>query len=389
MGHRITILLGTTKGAFLATSADERKNWEISGPHCNGWPINHVIGDPRTGHLWAGGGNAWYGAGVWMSDDGGANWSLSKLASGQMDEWAANDPEFAEMIGWKPGGASFDGEADAVWSLAFDHGVLHAGCKPGKLYQSRDGGETWQSVSGFNDHPDRENWNPGAAGLILHTIMPHPENPKKIWLGVSAAGVFASEDGGGTFESRNRLANGEKCDHHDHPAAPRDGATGLCVHNMAMDVQDDDELIYQQNHHGVYKSADGGRSWHDITEGLPSTFGFPIALNPHDRQMLWVLPLNGDMAGRYPPGASAAVWKSVDGGATWQAKQSGLPVSNCFFTVLRQAMATDRQDSTGIYFGTNTGSVFASTDEGENWREIASHLPTILSVEVLDGVRSD
>lgn len=166
-------------------------------------------------------------------------------------------------------------------------------------------------------------------------------------------------------------------------AAPRDGETGHCVHNMVR-APGAADLLYQQNHHGVWRSRDGGRSWDDITPGLPSTFGFPIAVHPRDGQTVWTLPLNGDMAGRFPPDAACAVWRSGDGGASWLAMRDGLPQTSCFFTVLRQAMATDGRDPVGVYFGTNSGSVFASLDEGETWSEIARHLPTVLGVEVLD-----
>ncbi|NJR13771.1 MAG: exo-alpha-sialidase, partial [Phyllobacteriaceae bacterium] len=174
----VTVLVGTTKGAFLVSSQDDRASWRVSGPHCGGWPINHVIADPASGTLWAGGGGEWHGAGIWRSTDGGASWSLAKLSRGKMDEWAANDTDFAAMIGWSEPETQFDGAADAVWSLASDgHGTLYAGCKPGKLYASADGGETWASVDGFNNHPDRETWNPGAAGLTLHTIVPDRHDP--------------------------------------------------------------------------------------------------------------------------------------------------------------------------------------------------------------------
>ncbi len=233
----------------------------------------------------------------------------------------------------------------------------------------------------MTDHPSADSLSPGAAGLVLHTIVSDPDNPAKLWIGISAAGVFATEDGGKSWERRNRLSNAESCGHHDHPAAPRDGETGHCVHNM-MRAPGGDDLLYQQNHHGVWRSSDGGRSWDDITPGLPSTFGFPIRVHPRDPNVIWTLPLNSDSGGRYPPDASAAVWKSEDGGATWNAKRNGLPQEACFFTVLRQAMAGDTHDPAGIYFGTNSGSVFASADEGESWDEVARHLPTILSVEV-------
>jgi photosystem II stability/assembly factor-like uncharacterized protein len=218
--------------------------------------------------------------------------------------------------------------------------------------------------------------------LVLHTIVADPGDASKLWVGISAAGVFATEDGGASWERRNRLSNADACQHHDHPAAPRDGQTGLCVHNMMRAPGETTDLLYQQNHHGVFRSKDGGRNWDDVTEGLPSTFGFPIGVHPRDPKTIWVLPLNGDTAGRFPPDASAAVWKSRDGGDTWQARREGLPSENCYFTVLRQAMAADRSSPAGVYFGTNTGSVFASSDEGETWAEIARHLPAVLSVEV-------
>lgn len=378
-----TILVGTTKGAFLIAGDADRTGWTVSGPFCDGWPINHVIGDPATGRMYAGGGGDWHGAGVWRSDDGGQSWVLAKLTKGKLDDWAANDADFAAMIGWKDAPLPFADRFAQIWSLGLSGGTLYAGTKPASLLASRDGGESWDLVQGLSDHPSAGSWSPGAAGLVLHSIVADPDNPDKLWIGISAAGVFATEDGGATWERRNRVSNAGACADHDHPAAGRDGETGHCVHNM-MRAPGPGDVLYQQNHHGVWRSADGGRSWDDITAGLPSTFGFPIRVHPRDPQMIWTLPLNGDMAGRFPPDAAAAVWKSADGGKTWADKRRGLPQTACYFTVLRQAMAGDTQSPAGVYFGTNSGSVFASLDEGETWTEIAEHLPTILAVEVLE-----
>ena len=382
MAGGITILIGTAKGAFLLDGESGRSDWRLRGPYCDGWPVSHVIGCPATGRIWAAAGDEWHGSGVWRSDDGGESWHLTLLANGQFDEWLARDPEMAAYTGRQPAPpAPFTGRLEALWSLGRAGDRLLAGGKPGLLLASSDDGETWEAVEGLCSHPSRDDWQPGGAGLVVHSIVAAPDAPGRLWVGISAAGMFATEDGGATWERRNRRSNAPS----GAGAAVEDGAgeVGHCVHNVVRAPGAEGDLLYQQNHHGVFRSRDGGRSWDEITAGLPSGFGFPVAAHPRDTDTLWVLPLNGDMAGRWPPDAAAAVWRSRDGGTGWEALRTGLPQHHCYFTVLRQAMTTDRGDPVGLYFGTSSGSLFASADEGDTWSEVACHLPAIRSVETL------
>ena len=356
MATRVFVLLGTKKGAFTLESDGARREWSLRGPFCETWPMNHVIADPTTDTIYAGGGNEWFGAAVWKSTDLGQTWTHS-----------------SEGLAYPAGGDPIS----AVWSLGLREDRLYAGVQPAGLFSSDDAGQTWRHVAGLRAHPTAPKWQPGGAGLILHSIVTHPQDPGQLWVGISAAGVFHTEDGGATWTPRN---SGTRCDY--LPEAERYPEFGQCVHCVVMAPNQPDRL-YQQNHCGMYRSDDGGRHWESIEAGLPSSFGFPAVVHPRDPSTLFLMPLNGDIAGRYVPQGKAAVWRTRDAGARWQAMRDGLPQHNAFFGVLRQAMAADRLEPAGIYAGTNTGSLFASADEGENWNTIAQHLPPILSVETL------
>lgn len=356
MPARTLVMIGTKKGVFIAESDGKREDWSLRGPYCETWPMNHVIGDPATGTIWGAGGNEWFGPAIWKSEDLGATWTHSSAG-------------LANAAGEEP--------VKAGWSLALAADGLYAGVQPAGLFRSADGGATWTHVEGLQRHPTRKEWQPGGAGLILHSLVIDPADEKRIWVGVSSAGVFHSADGGETWEARNR---GTRADF--LPDDQKYPEFGQCVHCLVMAPGMSDRL-YQQNHCGMYRSDDGGRSWQSIEAGLPSTFGFPAAAHPRDPETLFLLPLNGDSAGRFVPDAKAAVWRTRDGGRTWRDLREGLPQENAYFGVLRQAMATDLHDPAGVYFGTSGGALFASADEGETWRPIAQHLPSILSVETM------
>jgi photosystem II stability/assembly factor-like uncharacterized protein len=356
MPQKILVILGTKKGVFIAESDADRRAWDIRGPYCETWPIHHAIGDPASGTIYAGGGNEWFGPAVWKSTDLGRTWTHSSEG-------------LAYAAGEEP--------IKAVWSVAPRNGHLYAGVQPAGLFRSEDHGETWSHIEGLQKHPTRKEWMPGGAGLILHSLVAHPNDDDKIWVGISSAGVFHTADGGATWEPRNR---GTRADF--NPDDQRYPEFGQCVHCLVMAPGEPDRL-YQQNHCGMYRSDDGGKKWESIEAGLPSSFGFPAAAHPRDRETLFLLPLNGDSKGRYVPDAKAAVWRTRDGGRTWEDLRNGLPQQNAYFGVLRQAISTDRLDPAGVYFGTSGGALFASRDEGDNWEPIAEHLPTISSVETM------
>jgi photosystem II stability/assembly factor-like uncharacterized protein len=352
MTARTLVLIATKKGVFTLESDAARKEWRQKGPFCEAWPMTHAAYDAANHAIIAGGGNAWYGPAVWKSTDLGETWTHSSegLTYGEGAEPIVN-----------------------VWSLRAAGDTIYAGVEPAGLFRSRDGGETWTHLSALREHPAAANWVPGGGGLCLHTIAVEPEAPEHVWTAISTGGLYASQDGGESWEVRNGDLP---------PMFPpeNDGEPPQCVHHFEL-AAGDPSTIYQQHHTGMYATRDGGRTWQDVGGPLPSRFGFAAAAHPRDTATWYLTPLNGDSIGRFMPEGRAAVWKTTDGGASWRDCRAGLPQESAFFGVLRQAMAVDTHDPAGVYIGTNDGHVFASSDEGESWTMIAQHLPVISSVE--------
>jgi photosystem II stability/assembly factor-like uncharacterized protein len=352
MAERVALLVGTRKGLFVLDGDADRQKWDVRGPLCDGWPIHDAIVDPASGAVFAGGGSNWYGPAVWRSDDLGATWSHSSEGLSYGD----------------------DGEKmTTVWNVTAGPDALYAGVEPAGLFRSRDGGSTWQHVEGLTNHPTRPEWQPGNGGLILHSIVPHPTDTDRVWVGISSVGAFETQDGGDSWELRNK---GVRADF--YPGDPPE--FGQCVHKLVM-AADGGELLYQQNHCGVYRSSDGGRQWDEITAGLPSQFGFPMTAHPRDPNTVWTIPLTEPDAGRYMIDGHTAVYRTADGGASWTKSTAGLPQDNAYISVLREAMAVDSLDPVGVYFGTSTGQLYGSRDEGQTWSLVADNLPAIWSVE--------
>ncbi len=352
--NTVFLLIGTKKGLFSLTSRD-RVRWELKGPFHTGREINHAIYDSRSGSIYATVNDAWFGSEVARSTDLGKSWHS-----------AEKNPAFA---------TGSDEKLERIWHIEpgreDEPEVLYAGVAPAALFATRDGGQTWSEVSSLTSHPSRPRWEPGAGGLCLHSIVVDPSRPNRLFVGISAVGVFRSDDAGQTWQTANR---GTRAGFMPDPYPE----FGQCVHKL-LPANGDRSLLFQQNHCGVYRSDSAGESWVEITAGLPSDFGFPLAIHPHQPQTIYVIPLQGADF-RCPPEGKLRVFRSQDGGASWQALQEGLPQREAFVGVYREGMATDALDPAGIYFGTNTGKLFASKDDGDSWTLIADNLPPIYSV---------
>lgn len=358
MAHIVCI--GTAKGLFVATSTDDRRSWEISPPR---FPMTsvHAVGvdrRPATARLLAGVTSSHFGPSVAVSDDLGLTWS---------------EPEAPPLAFPASAGVALEN----VWQFApspVTPAVVYAGTQPSALFKSVDGGRTYDMVEGLWNHPHRKQWGAGFGGQAVHTVLPHPTDPDRLLVAMSTGGVYRSEDAGETWNPANR---GIKA----YFLPDQWPEFGQCVHKVARDAGDP-ERLYAQNHHGVYRSDNGGDTWVSIAAGLPSDFGFTVVAHPVRPGVLFTFPIEAD-GRRYPPDYRCRVYRSTDAGAHWEALERGLPAGDFYPVVLRDAMCTDDAAVTGIYFGSRSGEVFGSADEGDSWRLVVDHLPDVLCLRSL------
>ncbi|MEU8607053.1 exo-alpha-sialidase [Actinoplanes sp. NPDC048791] len=349
------IAIGTKKGLFLATSEDDRRSWQLSSAHFPGMSIYAVAIDNRgpQPRLLAGVDSSHFGPSVAISDDLGATWE---------------EPDVAPLAFPADAGAA----VERVWQITpAASGVVYAGVQPSALFRSEDGGRTYELVRALWDHPHRPEWGAGFGGQAVHTVLPHPEDPDRVLVAMSTGGVYRTTDGGASWAPAN---TGIKAYFLPDPWPE----FGQCVHKVARDGADP-ERYYAQNHHGVYRTVDGGDTWQSIAGTLPADFGFPIVAHPRRGGTIWSFPLVSD-GQREPVDLRCRVFRSTDAGENWEPQQAGLPEEPFYQVVLRDAMCADDAEPAGVYFGTRSGEVFASRDEGESWTSVAAHLPDVLCV---------
>ena len=364
----VRVLVGTRKGAFVCTADGTRDAWSVEGPHFGGWEIYHVKGSPADpDRIWASQSSGWAGQVVQRSDDGGRSWApvgneFAYEGTPGTHQWYDGTPhpwEFAR-----------------VWHLEpspHDPDTVLAGVEDAGLFRSTDGGATWAELPALRTHSTGETWQPGAGGLCLHTILVDPADTDRMYVAISAAGAFRTDDGGASWTPINAGLRS--------PYLPdEDAEVGHCVHNLAFHPSRPD-TVFMQKHWDVMRTDDAGGRWHEVSGDLPSDFGFPIAVHANEPETVYVVPITSDLE-HYPPEGKLRVARSRSGGHEWELLTKGLPQEHCYVDVLRDAMAVDALDPCGIYFGTTGGTVYASADDGDTWAPIVEHLPAVLSVEV-------
>jgi photosystem II stability/assembly factor-like uncharacterized protein len=350
----VRVLVGTRKGAFILTSDEKRQKWDVAGPHFAGWEVYHMKGSPADpDRLYASQSTSWFGQVMQRSDDGGKTW-----------EPVGNQFQYDGPTGthlWYDG-SPHPWEFARVWHLEpsfSDPDLVYAGVEDAALFRTKDGGKTWHELPGLRTHDSAPRWQPGAGGMCLHTIVQDPGNANRIFIAISAAGVFRSDDAGETWQPMNKGL-------HSKELPDPDVDVGHCVHRIALHPSKP-ETLFMQKHWDVMRSDDGGASWREVSGNLPSDFGFPIDVHAHEPETIYVVPIKSDSE-HYPPDGKLRVYRSKTGGEEWEALTNGLP--------------QNRLDSCGIYFGTTGGQVYASADAGDNWAPIVRDLPAVLSVEV-------
>jgi len=387
----VRVLVGTKKGAFILTSDGKREKWDVNGPHFAGWEMYHLKGSPADANrIYASQTSGWFGQIIQRSDDGGKTWFQPGTPPGETTgPGGAPKGESNKFVydtsaeTGKPltthqfyDGTQHPWEFKRVWHLEpslTDPDTVYAGVEDAALFKTTNGGQTWQELSGLRGHGTGPNWQPGAGGMCLHTIVLDPKNAGRIFIAISAAGAFRSDDGGKTWKPINK---GLRSQYIPDPEAE----VGHCVHRIAQ-ANSKPELLYMQKHWDVLRSLDAGDTWTEVSGNLPTDFGFAIDVHAHEPETIYVVPIKSD-GEHFPLEGKLRVYRSKTGGNEWQELSKGLPEKDCYVNVLRDAMAVDSLDKCGIYFGTTGGQVYCSPNAGDTWAPIVRDLPAVYSVEV-------
>ena len=385
---KVRLLVGTRKGAFILTSDGKRENWQVSGPHFAGWEIYHAKGSPADpNRLYLSQTSGWFGQIIQRSNDGGKTWfqpgtppgesttDPSGMPKGESNKFVYDSAAAPLTTHQWYDGTQHPWEFKRVWHLEpslRDPDAVLAGVEDAALFRSADGGKSWRELSGLRGHGTGPKWQPGAGGMCLHTVIEDPKNPNRIYIAISAAGAFRTDDGGRTWKPINR---GLKSQYIPDPEAE----IGHCVHHVALHRSKPD-VLFMQKHWDVMRSDNAGDQWREVSGNLPTDFGFVIDVHSHEPETIYVIPIKSD-GEHYVPDGKLRVFRSRSGGNEWEPLSKGLPQSNCYVNILRDAMSVDTLDSCGIYFGTTGGQVYASRDAGDSWTAIVHDLPSVLSVE--------
>ncbi|HSY13249.1 MAG TPA: exo-alpha-sialidase [Verrucomicrobiae bacterium] len=386
---RVRVLAGTKKGAFVLESDGKRDKWQVSGPHFAGWEIYHLKGSPvDPNRIYASQTSGWFGQIIQRSSDGGKTWETPGGGPEKSPQgWPMGESNKFVYDTSSSSGANltthqwYDGtqhpwEFKRVWHLEpslSDPNTVYAGVEDAALFVSKDGAASWHELSGLRGHGTGPYWQPGAGGMCLHTVILDPKDPNRIFIAISAAGAFRTDDGGKTWKPINRGLR-------SNFMPDQDAEVGHCVHHIAMSPKRPG-VLFMQKHWDVMRSDDAGDNWREVSGNLPTDFGFVIDVHSHEPETIYVVPIKSDSE-HYPLDGKLQVFRSRSGGNEWEPLTKGLPQSNCFVNVLRDAMAVDTLDDCGIYFGTTGGQVYLSPDAGDNWSPIVRDLPPVLSVEV-------